>query len=158
MTGEPAAQAGGTVLAARAMTEGTANHDAVSLIEASERLGAELSADAGWESFAVSVDVPRSRIAPALALLAEVALQPSFPADEVERLREERLNDLLQARAEPRRRVERAFAEAIYAPDAAYRRSLGGSEETVPGLTRDHLVARHASLMRPGKATLSAHW
>ena len=154
VTGESGTQAGATVLAARAMTEGTANHDAVSLIEASERLGAELSADAGWESFAVSVDVPRSRIAPALALLAEVALQPSFPADEVERLREERLNDLLQARAEPRRRVERAFAEAIYAPDAAYRRSMGGSEETVPGLTRDHLVARHASLMRPSKATL----
>jgi len=154
VTGEAAAQAGATILAARAMTEGTASHDAVSLIEASERLGAELSADAGWESFAVSVDVPRSRIAPALALLAEVALQPSFPEDEVERLREERLNDLLQARAEPRRRVERAFAEALYAPDAAYRRSLGGSEETVPGLSRDLLVARHASLMRPSKATL----
>ena len=154
VTGEPAAQAGSTVLAARAMTEGTANHDAVSLIEASERLGAELSADAGWESLAVSVDVPRSRIAPALALLAEVALQPSFPDDEVERLREERLNDLLQARAEPRRRVERAFAEAVYADGAAYRRSLGGSEETVPRITRDTLVARHASLMRPSKATL----
>jgi len=154
VTGEAAAQAGATILAARAMTEGTASHDAVSLIEAAERLGAELSADAGWESFAVSVDVPRSRIAPALALLAEVALQPSFPEDEVERLREERLNDLLQARAEPRRRVERAFAEALYAPDAAYRRSLGGSEETVPGLSRDLLVARHASLMRPSKATL----
>ncbi len=154
VTGEPGAQAGATVLAARAMTEGTANHDAVSLIETSERLGAELSADAGWESFAVSVDVPRSRIAPALGLLAEVALQPSFPDDEVERLREERLNDLLQARAEPRRRVERAFAEAIYAEDAAYRRSMGGSEETVPGIVRETLVARHASLMRPSKATL----
>ena len=107
------------------MTEGTARRDAVALIEASERLGAELSADAGWDSFGVSVDVPRSRLAPALALLAEVALEPSFPADEVERLREERLNDLLQARAEPRRRVERAFAEAVYAPDAAYQRSHG---------------------------------
>ncbi|MCY7419751.1 MAG: insulinase family protein, partial [Chloroflexi bacterium] len=153
-TGEPADQAGATVLMARAMTEGTANHDAVSLIEASERLGAEVSADAGWDSLAVSVDVPRSRLAPALALLAEVALQPSFPADEVERLREERLNDLLQARAEPRRRVERAFAETIYAEDAAYRRSMGGMEATVPGITRGVLVARHASVMRPSKATM----
>jgi zinc protease len=154
VTGEPASQVGATVLAARAMTEGTAKHDAVALIEASERLGAELSADAGWDSFGVSVDVPRSRLAPALALLAEVALEPSFPVDEVERLREERLNDLLQARAEPRRRVERAFAEAVYSPDAAYQRSMGGTEETVPGLTRDVLVARHAALMRPSRATL----
>ncbi len=154
VTGEPADQAGATVLAARALTEGTANHDAVELIEASERLGAELSADAGWDSFAVSVDVPRSRLTPALALLAEVALQPSFPADEVERLREERLNDLMQAHAEPRRRVERAFAETIYADGAAYQRSLGGSEDTVPRITRDVLVARHAALMRPSEATL----
>ncbi len=100
------------------------------------------------------MDVPRSRIAPALALLAEVALQPSFPSEEVERLREERLNDLLQARAEPRRRVERAFAETVYADGAAYRRSMGGDESTVPGIARDDLVARHASLMRPSKATL----
>lgn len=153
-TAEPASQAGATMLAARAMTEGTANRDAVALIEASERLGADIAADAGWDSFAVSVDVPRSKLAPALALLAEVALQPNFPEDEVERLREERLNDLLQARAEPRRRVERAFAETVYADDAAYRRSMGGSEETVPGLTRDVLVARHASIMRPSAATV----
>lgn len=153
-TGEAAARSGATVLAARAMTEGTARHDAVALIEASERLGADVSADAGWESFAVSVDVPRSRLAPALGLLAEVALEPSFPDAEVERLREERLNDLLQARAEPRRRVERAFAEALYAGSAAYRRAMGGDEETVPGLDREVLAARHAALMRPADATL----
>src|SRR5689334_7163269 len=46
---EPAGQAGATVLAARAMTEGTRRRDAVELIEASERLGAEIAADAGWD-------------------------------------------------------------------------------------------------------------
>lgn len=154
VTGEAASDAGATVLAARAMTEGTAAHDAVSLIEASERLGAELSADAGWDTFSVSVDVPRSRLAPALELLAEVALRPTFPSVEVERLREERLNDLLQARAEPRRRVERAFAETVYAADAAYSRSMGGSETTVPDITGATLVGLHAALMRPSRSTL----
>ncbi len=154
VTGEPADLAGATVLAARAMTEGTRRRDAMALIEASERLGAEISADAGWDSFAVSVEVPRSRLAPALGLLAEVALEPSFPETEVERLRDERLNDLLQARAEPRRQVERTFAETVYAPDAAYRRPAGGSEATVPGLDRDALAARHAAIVRPTNATL----
>ncbi|MEZ4596833.1 MAG: pitrilysin family protein [Chloroflexota bacterium] len=117
-TGEAPARAGATVLAARAMTEGTRRRDAVELIEAAERLGAEIAADSGWDSFAASVEVPRSRLAPALELLAEVALEPSFPEHEVQRLRDERLNDLLQAKAEPRRRVERAFAETLYAPAA----------------------------------------
>ena len=153
-TGEAAEQAGASVLAARAMTEGTRRRAAIELIEASERLGAEIAADSGWDSFAVSVEVPRSRLAPALELLAEVALEPSFPDDEVQRLRDERLNDLLQARAEPRRRVERAFAETLYAPGAAYGRPQGGTEITVPGLDRDTLAARHAALIERSRATL----
>jgi zinc protease len=153
-TGESPERAGATVLAARAMTEGTRRRDAVELIEASERLGAEIAADSGWDSFAVSVEVPRARLAPALELLAEVALEPSFPEDEVQRLRDERLNDLLQAKAEPRRRVERAFAETLYAPGAAYARPQGGSETTVPTLDRETLAARHATLLDPANATL----
>jgi predicted Zn-dependent peptidase len=153
-TSEPAAQGGVTVLAARAMTEGTAQRDAVALIEASERLGAEIHAEAGWDSLGVSVEVARSRLEPALALLAEVALEPSFPESEVERLRAERVNDLMQAKADPRRRVERVFGETIYASDAPYRRPLAGTEDTVPGLDREVVAARHGGLLRPGSATL----
>jgi predicted Zn-dependent peptidase len=153
-TSEPPEQGGVTVLMARAMTEGTARRDAIELIEASERLGAELGADAGWDSVGVSVEVPRSRLEPALALLAEVALEPSFPEAEVTRLREERINDLLQAKADPRRRVERVFPETIFRADAPYRRPLAGTEETVPSLDRDALVARHGALMRAEAATL----
>jgi zinc protease len=153
-TGEAPELGGVTVLAARAMTEGTRSRDAIALIEASERLGADIHADAGWDSVGVSVEVPRSRLEPALGLLSEVALEPSFPEAEVDRLRAERLNDLMQARAEPRRRVERLFGETVYAPDAPYRRPLGGTEETVPGLARDVIESRHAGLMHPGAATL----
>ena len=152
--GEPASQGGVTVLMARAMTEGTLRRDAVALIEASERLGAELSADAGWDTLSVSIEVPRSRLTPALGLLAEVALEPSFPEDEIERLREERINDLLQARADPRRRVERLFPELVFADDAPYRRPLAGTEETVPGLDRAAIAARHAALLDPASSTL----
>ena len=153
-TGEPAELGGVTVLTARAMTEGTARRSAVDLIEASERLGAEIGADAGWDSLAVSLEVPRSRLLPALGLLTEVALEPSFPEDEVERLRDERLNDLLQARADPRRRVERVYPETIFTADAPYRRPLAGTELTVPSVDRDAIVARHTALMRPDAATL----
>ncbi len=153
-TGEPAELGGVTVLTARTMTEGTARRSAVDLIEASERLGAEIGADAGWDSLAVSLEVPRSRLLPALDLLAEVALEPSFPVEEVERLRDERLNDLMQAKAEPRRRVERVYPETIFAQDAPYRRPLAGTELTVPRIDRSAIVERHATLMRPDAATL----
>jgi hypothetical protein len=80
---EPADAAGVTVLAARGLTEGTEHRDAIELIEASERLGADLHADAGWETVGASVEVPRSRFGPALELLAEMVLRPAFPADEL---------------------------------------------------------------------------
>jgi predicted Zn-dependent peptidase len=103
---EPDAVGGSAVLAARALTEGTERYDALGLTEATERLGASLHAEAGWDATSVSLDVPASRLEPALELLAEVLLRPTFPAEEVERLRDERLNDLLQAQADPRRRAD----------------------------------------------------
>src|SRR5206468_914197 len=82
---EPAELAGVTSLMARAMTEGTAQHDAVGLTEASERLGASLHAEAGWDGLSGSVDVPAERLSAALALAAEVAIDPTVPASDVER-------------------------------------------------------------------------
>jgi predicted Zn-dependent peptidase len=151
---EPSETAGVSALLARAVQEGTARRDAVELIEAGERLGAELHATAGWETLSASLDVPRRHFGAALALLAEMLLEPSLPAHEVERLREERINDLLQAAAEPRRRVERAFAATIYAAGVPYARLLAGDEETVPRLTREALAVRHAALLDPSTATL----
>jgi len=152
--GEPQELGGVTVLTARALLEGTAKRDATEFVEASERLGAELSADAGWDSFVVSVEVPRARLVPALGLLAEAVLEPNFPEREVDRLREERINDLRQARADPRRRVERVFPESIYAEGSAYRRPLAGIEDSVPLLDRSAVVERHRSLIHPRGATL----
>lgn len=153
-TAEPAELAGVTVLASRAMSEGTQHRDAVAFVEAAERLGAGLGAAAGWDDLSVHLDVPRTHLSAALALMAELALEPSFPEREVDRLREERLNDLRQAMADPRRRAERLFNETIYAPGAAFRRPLGGDESTVAALDRDALVARHAALVRPAACSL----
>ena len=153
-TSEDPAQAGATVLTARAMSEGTAERDAVEFVEAAERLGSEMRASAGWDSLSVNVEVPRSHLAAAMPLFAELALQPSFPEREVERLRDERLNDLQQVMADSRRRAEKAYPAVIYADAAAYARPLGGTEETVAPLDREVLAARHAAQMRPEASTL----
>ena len=61
---EPPGAAGSTVLAARALTEGTDRYDAIALTEASERLGASLHAEAGWDATSIGVDVPASPARP----------------------------------------------------------------------------------------------
>jgi zinc protease len=151
---EPPESGGATVLAARALTEGTEHFDAIALVEASERLGASLHADAGWDALTVGVDVPADRLFPALELVAEVLLRPTFPASEVGRLRDERLNDLLQAQADPRRRVEEAFVGTIFAPSSPYHRPSGGTRETVETLDPARLRVTYERTLQPTRATL----
>lgn len=151
---EPGDQAGATVLAARALSEGTERFDAIALIEASERLGATLHSEAGWDATSAGVDVPAARLAPALDLLAEMVARPTFPEAEVERLRDERLNDLLQARADPRRRADEAFVETIYARESPYHRPSGGTKETVARLDGRRLRSAYARGVNPAGVTL----
>jgi zinc protease len=151
---EPREVAGATVLAARALTEGTAEHDAVGLVEAAERLGASIHADAGWDATTIGVDVPVDRLEQALALVAEVARTPTFPPGDVDRLRDERLNDILQSRADPRRRVEEAFIESIYDTESPYHRPSGGTRETVETLDAEILRTAYEGGADPARATL----
>ncbi len=151
---EPPELGGAAVLAARALTEGTDRRDAIELVEAAERLGASLHAEAGWDATSVGLDVPASRLAPALELLAEVVRQPSFPAPEVERLRDERLTDLLQAKADPRRRADEAFVASIYSTSSPYHRPAGGRAATVETLGPSELRTSHERAFVPDRAAL----
>ena len=150
---EPAEWAGATILAARALSEGTEHYDAIELIEATERLGASLHAEASWDATSAGVEVPAARLPQALELLAEMVHRPTFPESEVERLRDERLNDLLQARADPRRRAEEAFTETIYTSESPYHRPGGGTPETVEKLDREILRAAYERGLDPARAT-----
>jgi zinc protease len=136
------------------MTEGTERYPGVELIEAAERLGSTLHAEASWDAFAASVEVAASRLRAALELLDELVERPTFPAEEVARLRDERLNDLLQMRAEPRRRVEHAFSQSIYTAESPYWRLAAGDRSTVERLTRDELIGIHRALLSPQRSAL----
>jgi zinc protease len=151
---EPAADAGSAVLAARALTEGTERYDAIALTEAAERLGASLHAEAGWDATSIGIEVPATRLVPALDLLAEVLLHPTFPDSEIERLRDERLNDLLQAQADPRRRADETYIGTIYAAASPYHRPAAGTRDTVAGLDAGAARRAYERALDPGRATL----
>ncbi len=151
---EADAVGGATVLAARGLTEGTEVRDAIALTEAAERLGASIHAEAGWDATSAGLDVPATRLAPALDLLAEIVRRPSFPEAEIDRLRDERLTDLLQAKADPRRRADEAYVSSIYAPSSPYHRPAGGAAATVETLTPVELRAVHDAVYIPSRAAL----
>jgi predicted Zn-dependent peptidase len=63
----------------------------------------------------------------------------------VERLRDQRLNDLLQAKADPARRADEAYLATIYDPASPYARPSGGLRDTVIGVDAGVVGAAWAS-------------
>lgn len=151
---DPAGQEGLAALTAHALAEGTASLDALALADRVERLGASLDAGADWDAAVVSLTTLAPKLDQAFEVMAEVLARPSFPAHEVERLRQERLAELLHLRSDPGGLADAAFAEAVYGAASRFGRAEGGGEAAVRGLTRDAVAAFHAARYRPAATTL----
>src|SRR5689334_7188474 len=132
------------VLTAGALTEGTRTRDGAALA-----IGASLDASADWDSAVVRLSVLTPRLEQAFALFAEVLTEPAFPEREIERLKEERLADLLQQRTEPRTLADEAFSAWVYAKGSRYARPEAGSEQSVRAITRERVQRCWAARYRP---------
>lgn len=151
---DPAGQEGLAVLTAASLTEGIAGYEGVKLIERFEQLGTVASVWADWEGSYARLTVLKEKLEPALGMLAEVFRAPTFPAREVERLRDIRLADLVQQLAEPRGLADERFDAFLYAPRARYARSVGGTPTTVGTITREGIMAFHERHYGPAATTL----
>src|SRR5918999_2542992 len=150
---EPTGEDGVARLTARALLEGTMSRTGDMLSESLERLGASLEADAEWDSGTLAMTVLTSRLSEAMALLAEVVLEPAFPERELERLKAERLAEILQRRAEPRGLADDMFARFLYASDSRYAVPDGGSAASVSAIHRSQVAEFHADRYRAGSTT-----
>jgi predicted Zn-dependent peptidase len=153
-TTEPAGHDGVSSLTARALLEGTARLSAAELTDRLERIGASVSSDSDWDTAGAGVSVLRAHVEEAVALLSEIVLTPAFPVREVERLKSERLAEIMQSRAEPRGLADEVFAHAVYAADSRYARPDRGDAEAVASLGPAALASFHAARYRPAGSTL----
>jgi zinc protease len=151
---DPPGREGVALLTARALAEGTEQSDGARLAERFELLGAALDTSADWDSATARITVTSDRLARALALLAEVIRAPSFPAREVERLKQERLAELLQQQTEPRGLADDMFGKFAYTPESRYALPDGGVESTVEELDHQAVHAFYAGRYSPRSTTL----
>ena len=106
----------------------------------------------GRERGALHVSV--KRFGAALPIFGDVVLRPTFPVAELDRVRKDRLTELLQLRDEPRAIASVAFANALYGRDHRYGTPIIGTEASVRGFTRADLVAFHERVFQPGNAAI----
>jgi zinc protease len=152
-TSEPGGKDGVARLVARSLLEGTRTRSGDAFTERLESLGASLEADIDWDSSLLSMTTLSMHFAEAMALLAEVILEPAFPERELERLKAERLAEILQRRSEPRGLADDMFARFVYATGSRYQLPDAGSQASVSRLGPGDVSAFHAARYRPGNAT-----
>lgn len=147
-------QAGVAALTAQLLVTGTARLDASAFAETTERAGIEVGSESSWDSARAGFTALGAQLDTGLGLLAEMIRTPRFDAGEFDRLRSERLNDILQARADPGRLADERFLGEVFADDVPYGRLSAGTPESVTALTVDDVRAYHGAHYGPGVANL----
>ena len=151
---DPAARFGLASLTAAMLDEGAGSRSALEIADAIEFVGATLATTSSFDASAVRLNVPVERLQDALPVMADVALRPTFPEAELNRLRQERVTALIQARDEPESIAPLAFSRLLYGPMHRYGTGATGTQATLAAMTTADLKSFHAAYFQPSNSTL----
>jgi len=152
---EPAESAGTATLTAGLLDEGTARRSALEIAATAERLGGYLTTGADWDVGYLSTGLLASHRREGLALLAEIAITPTFPDNEVERLRGLRISEIVRRRQDPATLADDRFQREVYR-GSVYAQPLYGTEESIARLQRASLMSFYQGHYGFAGATLIA--
>jgi predicted Zn-dependent peptidase len=153
-TADPTGKMGVANLTAAMLREGTTTRKSLDIADQAAFLGVSLSPTSSWESSTLSLHTPTAQSDSALALFADVALHPSFPANEFERLRKTRLTELLQIRDQGPAIANLVFPAIVYGSTHPYGLASIGTEGSVKSLTTADLQSYYQTNFKPNNATL----
>jgi zinc protease len=151
---DPADLPGLATFAANMLDEGAGRRSALEISEEADFLGANLSTGAGYDGAGVYLHVPKRQLAPALGLMADVVLRPTFADSEITRQRDLRRTQILQQRDQPVQMANLAFPAIVFGSRHPYGRPLNGTEESTALLTRDRVTQFYRDWYRPQSAKL----
>jgi zinc protease len=151
---DPAQKTGLANLTAAMLTEGTTSRSSLEIADQAAFLGIGLSASSDWDASTIRLQTPTAQLDSALALFADVVLHPSFPQSEFERVKKDRLTQLLQLKDRPTAIANQAYAAILYGSSHPYGRQLIGTEASVQGLTTADLQGYYRTNFVPNNATL----
>ena len=151
---DPSQKTGLANLTASMLTEGTTTRSSLEISDQAAFLGISLSASSDWDASTVRLQTPTSQLDSALALFADVALRPSFPQSEFERIKKDRITTLLQLKDRPTAIANQAYAAILYGSSHPYGRQLIGTEASVQGLSTSDLQSFYRANFIPNNSTL----
>ena len=158
---DPEGKYGVAGLTAEMLGRGTTTKSALQLALTLESVGASAGIGAEEESARLSGTSQAKDFGLVVSTLADELRHPSFPADQLERLRAQTLSGLEDARQDTGgtggagTQAEIAFADAIYPKGHPYwEPTIDGSEAATKAITRADLLAFYGKYYRPDTMTL----
>src|ERR1700687_112384 len=153
-TSEPRGKEGVAALTAAGLLEGTTKFDGAELAEKFEQLGTSLESGADWDSAFLKITVLSNKLEEATKLLGEAISTPVFPEREIERLKAERLAEVLQLETEPRGLAGGKLSELRHDGGTRDSRPDQRSPESVSSLTRGDVEQFYRSNYNSGGTTV----
>ena len=146
--GESRAQAGLAGFTASSLMRGTHSRAFETIYDELESVGAELGFSAGRYTTGFSGSGLSEDFNLILTLAADALRHPSFPTEQIEKLRGEILTGLQIQANDTRRQASKAFYTLLYG-DHPYGSSLSGTPESILSIKREDLAAFHAAYYGP---------
>jgi len=137
------------------LDEGVEEMDALALADALDFLGANLSTGSQRYASTVSLNVPAAKLGEAMPILADVVLRPSFPAEDLNRLKARSLTSLLQERDSPNAIARVASGKVLFGNHPFGRRTeesdiKSTGVQDLMDFHSKHYVANNASFIVAG--------
>ena len=150
---DPPELAGLADMTANLLTKGTQSRDATKIAQEIESLGGSLDAGARWDASTATVSVMSSKIQQAMEILADVVRHPTFKSEEVERLRQQNLDNFTLALGDPGS-IARFVAARVVFGDSPYGHPVSGTAESLTRITAADIAKMHSRYYRPDNAIL----
>lgn len=138
-------------LAVDMLKEGAGSRNALQLAEAAADMGGDLGIGEGPRATSITLTVLSDRTRDAVALVADVARAPTFPAEAFERVKANQLRNLSVGLSDAGTVADYAFARAVY-PNHPYGAIPDAAK--IQGYTLDQAKAFHAANFGAGRAHL----
>lgn len=151
---DPQQKPGVASMTAQMLDEGAGTRGALEIADAVDYLGASLSTSSSFDASSIDLHLPVARLGDGLAIMADVARRPTFPENELQRLRDELLTSFIEAQDNPAALIGIAFPRLVFGPKHRYGTPAIGTPAAVKALTVDDLRQYHLRHYTPANSLL----
>jgi zinc protease len=141
-------------MTAEVLTQGTSQRNARAISDEADSMGAQLTSGAGWDLSYAELTVLSDQTERAFELLSDIVRHPAFPAEEVERKRQQSISALDLLRDDPAYMADAVFDVLVF-QGTPYGHPLDGTVETIRRLSRNDLETFHGRYYRPENCILA---